>query len=231
MKKFQRYCRCFLITLLGLCLANLALGTEPKNHDEYIGDLVKYHDDGSYAHDLMEVSARVIAYLRERAPKASKPALVLDIDETSLSNWSILRANQFAFFAVGPCDHLPNGPCGEDTWEKLGIDPALESTLDIYRAARSAGVKVFFITGRKEPSRSATEQNLRNAGYSVWERLIMAPEGSHFASAADYKAPEREKIERDGYTIIANVGDQKSDLVGGHAEQGFRLPNPFYLIP
>ena len=141
-----------------------------------------------------------------------------------MGNW------RFAFFAAGPCDQLPNGPCGENTWEKLGVDPAIESTLDIYRTARSLGVKVFFVTGRKETSRAGTEQNLRIAGYPVWERVIMEPEGSHFASATDFKAPAREKIEQEGFTIIANVGDQKSDLDGGHAEKGFKLPNPFYFI-
>jgi hypothetical protein len=41
----------------------------------------------------------------------------------------------------------------------------------------------------------------------------------------------RERIEKDGYTIIANAGDQPSDLAGGHAEMTFLLPNPFYRIP
>ena len=30
---------------------------------------------------------------------------------------------------------------------------------------------------------------------------------------------------------IANLGDQESDLIGGHAERTFKLPNPFYLMP
>ena len=59
----------------------------------------------------------------------------------------------------------------------------------------------------------------------------MIPVGAHFASAADFKAPQRAKIEADGFTIIANMGDQPSDLAGGHAERTFLLPNPFYRIP
>jgi uncharacterized Zn finger protein len=43
--------------------------------------------------------------------------------------------------------------------------------------------------------------------------------------------PERGKIEAQGYNIIANVGDQPSDLSGEHAERTFQLPNPFYRIP
>ena len=50
-------------------------------------------------------------------------------------------------------------------------------------------------------------------------------------SAADFKAPQRQAIEREGYTIIANVGDQPSDLEGGFSERTFPLPNPFYRIP
>jgi hypothetical protein len=34
-----------------------------------------------------------------------------------------------------------------------------------------------------------------------------------------------------GHPIIANVGDQWSDLAGGHAAMDFKVPNPFYFIP
>ena len=59
----------------------------------------------------------------------------------------------------------------------------------------------------------------------------MVPHGQTFASAADLKAPLRSDIEREGYTIIANIGDQASDLLGGPAERSFRLPAPFYRVP
>ena len=38
-------------------------------------------------------------------------------------------------------------------------------------------------------------------------------------------------IEAEGYTIIANIGDQPSDLDRGFSEQTYLLPNPFYRIP
>ncbi len=40
-----------------------------------------------------------------------------------------------------------------------------------------------------------------------------------------------QKIEQQGYTIIENMGDQPSDLLGGHAEKKFLLPDPFYRVP
>ena len=89
---------------------------------------------------------------------------------------------------------------------------------------------MFFITGRPENQRAATERNLRASGYAGYARLFMVPNGAHYASAADFKAPVRAQIEQLGYQIIANVGDQPSDLHGGHAERDFLLPNPFYRV-
>ena len=51
------------------------------------------------------------------------------------------------------------------------------------------------------------------------------------SGASDYKTSRRVDIENRGYAIIASVGDQKSDLAGGHAEMTFKIPNPFYFIP
>jgi hypothetical protein len=61
--------------------------------------------------------------------------------------------------------------------------------------------------------------------------VILMPEGAKFASAADFKAPERRQITGQGYTILFSLGDQESDLAGGYAERTFKLPNPVYYLP
>ena len=212
-------------------VAGPARAGEPENLGDLQSRLVLYHDFGGYERDLQEVAAEAKAYVHERAKKVSKPALVLDIDETSLSNWPKLLANQFAYFPDGPCDQLPKGPCGEIAWETSAKATAIAATLELFKAARSAKVTVFFITGRDESLRAATEKNLRDVGYAGWQEVIMRPKGTTTPSAADFKAPARKSIEDRGYTIIANVGDQPSDLAGGHAERGFLLPDPYYRIP
>jgi predicted secreted acid phosphatase len=156
---------------------------------------------------------------------------VLDIDDTALTNWEVIRADDFGRIINGRCTALPEGPCGWAAWDLLGRAPVIQSTLRLFRQARALNVAVFFITGRPESQRAATEQNLRNVGYDDYAALRMVPEGAHYASAAAFKAPGRAAIEAEGYTIIANVGDQPSDLAGGHAERTFLLPNPFYRIP
>ena len=190
-----------------------------------------YHDSGAYARDLAVVATEARSWLSERARQVSRPALVLDIDETALSNWEVIQRDDFGRIIGGPCRALPEGPCGWATWDLLGRDPALEPTLRLFQQARASGVSVFLITGRPESQRAATERNLRIAGYDGYEHLFMVPNGRSYSSAVEFKTPVRAGIERLGHKIIANVGDQPSDLNGGHAERSFLLPNPFYRVP
>ena len=163
----------------------------------------------------------------KRAKTATKPAIVLDIDETSLSNWPEMRVNEWARLDNGPCD-LERGPCGHRAWQSMAQAKAIAPTLALAQRARELGVAVFFITGRPAWLRDATERNLREQGYE-WTGVILKPESPSFPSAADFKAPERRKLTEQGYTIILNLGDQESDLKGGFAERAFKLPNPVYF--
>jgi predicted secreted acid phosphatase len=216
-----------------------ALGAlaEPINYAVINGPIAPYvaYYQNSYRQDLAEVDGRAAWWIKWRAPFATKPALVLDIDETSLSNWPEMLADNFVYIPDGPC-HLPHGLCGMIAWDAMAKAKPILPTLEIFKLARSLGVSVFFITGRHERERAATELNLRRAGYvdahgrNGWAALEMEPNNLKPASAADFKAPQRGKIEGGGYDIIANVGDQFSDL-GGYAERTFKLPNPFYYIP
>jgi acid phosphatase len=191
---------------------------------------VKYHDSGAYMADFARAAAPASDWLKQRAPQVSRPALVLDIDDTALTNWPVIVANDFGRFATGPC-LLPDGPCGWAAWDLRGQDAPLEPTLDVFRTARSLGVTVFFISGRPESQRAATERNLKAVGYEAYAHVYLTPDGAHYTTLVEFKAPTRRQIAALGYTIIANMGDQLSDLDGGFSERTYKLPNPFYYIP
>jgi len=234
----RRYPACLaLLALLGSCAmpseraAFISVASQPANVGDAKIAALAYHDSGAYARDLTVVAQRATRWITERATSASRPALVLDIDETALSNWEVIKLDDFGRPIPGPCDPASGAPCGWAAWDQLGRDPAIEPTLRVFRAARAANVTVFFITGRPEDQRAATERNLRTVGFTGYSRLFMVPNGAHFPSASDFKTPIREDIERLGYTIIANIGDQPSDLIGGHAEKKYLLPDPFYRVP
>ena len=46
-----------------------------------------------------------------------------------------------------------------------------------------------------------------------------------------YKSGTRAYIESQGYDIVADMGDQFSDLEGGFADKTFKMPNPNYYLP
>jgi len=189
----------------------------------------RYIGSGRYDADFRAVVARARAYMERRAPVVTKPAIVLDIDETSLSNWPAYRLNGWARITAGTCD-LEHGPCGVRAWQAMGTSKALAPTLELAQRAGALNVAVFFITGRPAELSEVTERNLRQQGYSP-AAVILQPAGMTFKSAADFKTPERRKIADRGYTIVLNMGDQESDLAGGYAEKTFKLPNPVYFLP
>jgi acid phosphatase len=189
----------------------------------------EYIRGGRYDEDVAKVIADAEAWLEERTRTAVKPAIILDIDETSLSNWPAYRVNGWVRIVNGACD-LQQGPCGLRAWQALGQAKAITPTLTLARRARELGVAVFFISGRPPNLREATERNLKDQGYE-WTGIILQPEGARFASAVEFKAPERRKLAEQGYTIVLSLGDQQSDLNGGYAERTFKLPNPVYYLP
>jgi acid phosphatase len=204
---------------------------QPANIGDLKTDATRYYDSGAYLTDLQQAAWAAVPWIDERAPSVDRPAVVFDIDETALSNWEVIKANDFGRVYNGPCDALPHGPCGLQAWDLSARSTVISPTRDVYNTAKDRGAAIFFITGRQESQRAATERNLAEVGYTGYTRLIMEPDGAHYVSAADFKAPQRQAIEQQGYTIVANMGDQPSDLDGGFAERTFLLPNPFYRIP
>ncbi|MFL6351686.1 MAG: HAD family acid phosphatase [Bryobacteraceae bacterium] len=209
----------------------VTISSQPANVGDAKISALAYHDSGRYDRDLAIVAGQAERWLASRARAVRQPALVLDIDETALSNWEVIKLDDFGRPIEGACVPATDAPCGWAAWDQLGRDPAIQPTLQLFRRARALKVTVFFITGRPESQRAATMRNLVAAGYGGYAKLYMVPNGAHFASAADFKAPIRAEIEQAGHTIVANMGDQPSDLHGGHAEKRFLLPDPFYRVP
>jgi predicted secreted acid phosphatase len=217
---------------------------EPTNIDIFKKQLL-YYRCTAYEHDVAKVLADAQRWVAARAPQVARPAIVLDIDETSLSNWPRIFQDDYAFISGGACDFEAGDACGDLDWEQSALAQVIAPTLQLYNAARCVGqadgcskVKVFFITGRKESKHREemasvyTLRNLDRAGYGTIARdhlYMRDPSGN--GSVSNHKTAARIDIESKGFVIIANIGDQKSDLAGGHAEMTFKVPNPFYFLP
>jgi len=203
-----------LIAGVVLVSAGVAVADEPKAPAPP-EEIVVYRESGEWVADTTAVVRRARAALRARLD-SRRPAIVLDIDDTSLSTYGCLKAADF---------DRANAGCGART-----DLPAIPQTLRLYRFAREHGVAVFFITGRHTSARGTTVENLRRAGFARRRGLHMRPDDQPASRRDGWKARTRRAIERRGYRIVLNVGDQRSDLDGGHALRSFKLPNPMYVI-
>jgi predicted secreted acid phosphatase len=211
------------------------------NAGDWENTLRAYHDSGVYNNQIAQIDviaqkalARRVHHGHFRARKGQfkkghgrarvamyhnkKLAIVLDIDETSLSNYTAINADNFTF---GPASQA------EATNE---IGTAIAPTLALFKEAQQDGVAVFFITGRRENTRAHTTSNLNREGFTGFTQLILKPDASTDSTVV-YKSNARAGIEQQGYDIVENVGDQYSDLAGNHADLGFKLANPFYFLP
>lgn len=205
--------------LTGCATAPAPQTAEPPNLWLLKQELIAYADSGAYGRDLAAAAAVAQAWVEQRAARGDgeKLAIVFDLDETLLSNLAHMREMDFGYL-----------PGLWDQWVAEGSAPAIGPVKEVYLAARARGVAVFYLTGRREKDRPGTEAHLRAAGLDDHVSLHCKPDDDRGPTQA-FKTTTRKKITEAGYTIIANLGDQQSDLAGGYAERTFKLPNPFYI--
>ncbi|MGD9695455.1 MAG: HAD family acid phosphatase [Thermoleophilia bacterium] len=214
--------------------------------------------DSNYVREASAVAASGERWLawRARAPVRGakghglQKAIVLDVDDTTLATWNYEIASNWAY--------NPTTNAAYVTDQKF---PAVPGMVDLVTTAAEKGYAVFYLTGRPAAQEDATLGNLtadgvgEDAGYPAptalpdgedglftkpavadypdYLKAACATEISTGASCSTihYKAATREHIESLGYDIVANFGDQYSDLKGGSADRGFKLPNPNYFLP
>jgi predicted secreted acid phosphatase len=204
------------------------------NIDTYKRQLTEYHDSGKYVEDIAAVMRQATRHVLRRASEVKSPAVVLDIDETSLSNWDNIKADDFGFIAGGTCP-LPlqkNMPCGFDAWIDQADAPAIEPTRDFFNALRGdknalknlkiedtenlndqENIAVFFITGRREKQRRATLWNLDSRGFNGWAEVITRPNTDRDESIVAFKSGERDKIKSGKRGKIANERGELDKIV------------------
>lgn len=202
-----------------LALTGCATSTrEPANLSPHKREIRAYVERGDYQRDIGRVAAQASAWIEQRAARGGAGlTVVFDLDDTLFNNWEYLDRVDFGYVNAQWA-----------AWIEAARAPASEPVREVYRMARRLHVDVVFLTGRPEKFRAATERNLRAIDCADYALLICKPPSQQGTSAA-FKTAEREKLVYAGRTIIANIGDQESDLVGGFAERTFKVPNPVYL--
>ncbi|OIV99059.1 hypothetical protein TanjilG_32318 [Lupinus angustifolius] len=196
--------------------------TIPEQCEEYVKE---YMVGKSYAFDLELVSKEAEDYAKTvQLNGDGKDAWIFDIDETLLSNIPYYADHRFGLELF---DHEEF-----NKWVEKGMAPAIKPSLKLYEDVLNLGFKVILLTGRSERHRTVTTDNLISAGFRDWDQLILRASEDHAKLATVYKSEKRSEMEKDGYRIHGNSGDQWSDLLGfSLSVRSFKLPNPMYYIP
>ncbi|KAK6118624.1 hypothetical protein DH2020_047616 [Rehmannia glutinosa] len=182
-----------------------------------------YIEGGQYRRDSDTVADTAIQFAKSVQLEGDdgKDIWVFDIDETALSNLPFYArpdvsfgAKQYNWTSLG-------------AWIMEGKAPALPSILRLYKELIELKYKVVFLTGSADKYEKARSSNLKNVGYTAWEKTS-ADKGT---PTRIFKSRKRKELEGAGYRIIGNVGDQWGDLVGENiGNRTFKVPNPMYYV-
>ncbi|SDJ10147.1 HAD superfamily, subfamily IIIB (Acid phosphatase) [Frankineae bacterium MT45] len=204
--------------------------------------------DSNYAKEASRVAADGTRYLDHAHSRKTK-AILLDVDDTSLATWNYEVASNWAY-----------NPTTNAAFVNGQLFPAVPGMVAMATSAAQHGYAIFFLTGRPATQEAVTLGNLTSDGVGVdagypapttlndgEDGLFTKPAVADYpdylkkACAGDpnggtcttihYKSATRAHIESLGYDIVANFGDQYSDLIGGSADRTFKLPNPNYYLP
>jgi predicted secreted acid phosphatase len=167
-----------------------------------------------------------------------RAAIVLDADDTTLWTYDMEdAAMKFNF-----------DPALQDVWVQEQRFPATPKMARVVKAAQRGGCTIVGLTGRNDNQKAATIANLNKlygAGtfkprwyFTKWTGVGSSQQPPYIRCKAEkcttveYKSQTRRHLERDlKLRVVANFGDQFSDLEGGHAKRAYKLPNPTYYLP
>ncbi|MEV5238128.1 HAD family acid phosphatase [Streptomyces cinnamoneus] len=197
--------------------------------------------DSNYAKQVADIEKKAKAHLEKvvknqakdqaKGKKGAKPAIVVDLDDTTLLTYNYELQVGFHFT-----------PESQDAYLKSTDMAPVFGMPQLVNWAQSKGIEVFYVTGRGEHQREWSARNLKNVGYKP------VADTAHFflknkqtppaylacgakCTTVEYKSGTRKYIESKGFDIVANFGDQYSDLQGGYADRTYKLPNPMYYLP
>ena len=209
----------FSSTLLFLIFIGCTCNEYKLTNLDSAKQLVKnYYESGQYDEECKRVIDEAISKI-DTVNIYPNSAVVFDIDETALSNYKHTKEIGFGFIIK-----IWN------QWLLKADAPAIPQTKRFYDWLLFKNIKIIFLTGRNEEVREPTLKNLIADGYTKFDTLIVRQPQEYNIPAAEFKAHKREELVKKGYKIIATIGDQWSDLVGGNTGIKIKLPNYLYII-
>jgi 5'-nucleotidase (lipoprotein e(P4) family) len=126
-------------------------------------------------------------------------AIIVDLDETILDN---------SPYEGMLLKRRVNYPTDWTAWINRSEAAAVPGSLEFLNYARSRGVRVFYVTNRKEIEKEGTARNLKKLGFpEVNDQTLLI----RTDKASDSKEPRRQSI-NSKYRIVLLMGDDLNDF-------------------
>jgi predicted secreted acid phosphatase len=197
--------------------------------------------DSPYIREMSKIELQQLPKIAAACFVAKKlhknPAVIFDTDDTMLETYD--REVSVMHFNFNPTQN------NADVLNE--VFPATPNMVKFEKAVKAAGCQPIGITGRSDAQKAASIDNVTKVGYvgfgptNYFTKFAAGQKPSYLNCAAgatcttiEYKSGTRAYLETAAggkYKIIANLGDQFSDLIGGHAIFDVKLPNPTYYLP
>lgn len=190
----------------------------PENLGVAHKKVIEYYENGCFDKELTDVVTKAKQYFIQPAQHDNE-VIIFDIDDTVLSDYCNVKAIQFGYI-----------PKLSHEWIMKSAAPAIPIMKDFYDYLIKKGYHIIFITGRHHNEYEATAKNLKDQGFTGYDKLIVRSIDSKNLTAKAYKSRERAALAREGYKIVGSVGDQWSDLTGDNIGMAIKIPNYMYVI-
>jgi len=196
---------------------------EPENLDILKDILKEYHSSGLYMKQIQNVIDDAQEFIQSYLNN-SLNCVVFDIDETCISEYNYMLRNDFAWTAniIEAAQYITSFP-------------AITPVQDFLNYCLTNGLTVFIITSKRANIEQFALKEMSNAGYPDNLTYYFRPDDDD-GTIQQYKYSCRKDIIANGYTIIANIGDQPSDFdseIEGNSDTSLceiKIPDPYYLI-
>jgi predicted secreted acid phosphatase len=175
----------------------------------------EYYESGRFYKEVEDVIKKAEKEF-DKVDIKKNSAVVFDVDETALDNYELSKLMGFGYV------YKMN-----KEWNAEMKSPALKPIKELYDYFVTKGVHIIFLTGRNFPEYEVTYQNLKKAGYTVFDTLITQIGDETKIKNQQFKNAKRIFLTKKGYDIIGAVGDQWSDLRG--EDHGIQVKIPNYL--
>ncbi|MCE3049596.1 hypothetical protein HAX54_045356 [Datura stramonium] len=176
-----------------------------------------------YRHDCEAVANAAIEYAKGLKLGGDGKDVAFDIDDHTLSNLPYYARSDVAFGAKAFNSTKFNA------WVIEGKAPAIPAILGLYKVVLSLGIKPVIITGTPEFTRQARINNLKNAGYTSWLKLILKEKMIQQNQCV--QSSKRTELVKAGYRIVGNTEINGLDLIGENpGARTFKVPDPMYYI-